>query len=547
MLRHFLWIKIVFGYLLMLSFNLAGETFYVDPGGNDITGDGSQVNPWKSLSYACSQVTTYGDVIHLNAGTYNETSQSILAQGVSIEGPTVDFEYPDFITSPTTIIKGWSESTQSIIFANSPLEGTNGDQEIRYVKFDSNGDHSKGVWFRHRSNVIVRNCEFVGFPYFGLEIVGQTFEGEPTIYATGVEVHDCRFTNNGSDKGGNWTTGGFQIGGLDGAKIYHNQIDAYLAEAQGIKYANWGYLKNIEIYKNNINTGYNSPPNIWNFAMELWNVKDESRIHHNICRGDINIDDCNYSAPATYSLEIDNNTIISDTFPLGTGSSGISFDDYCEGVIIHDNYISKLNMGIQIVLDNTKTGEPGIEGVNNFRIYRNVFDSLGVEYGKALFIKSINANQVIEDIYFWNNFSFGSPNFQTVVKIDAIHGNYNKFEVINNVFVNAFGPCIEFGDGGGSLNATIKSNVIYNCGDLLNENNVAIIASSNNHNYNPEIVRSGNRPDPFFRPSGSSSNLVNKGIDVGLPFNGAAPDIGVYEYEENAAPHAPTGLRIISN
>jgi len=60
-------------------------TFYIATTGNDVTGDGSIGNPWATLYKATTTVTT-GNLIYVNAGTYTETQQSVLATGVSIQG-----------------------------------------------------------------------------------------------------------------------------------------------------------------------------------------------------------------------------------------------------------------------------------------------------------------------------------------------------------------------------------------------------------------------------------------------------------------------------
>ncbi len=60
--------------------------FYVSPTGNDATGNGSIGNPWKTVKKATTTVTTPGDIIHVTAGTYLETSTLFLAVGVSLEG-----------------------------------------------------------------------------------------------------------------------------------------------------------------------------------------------------------------------------------------------------------------------------------------------------------------------------------------------------------------------------------------------------------------------------------------------------------------------------
>jgi len=71
--------------LLFLSFSVSATTYYIDPSGNN-SNNGSSSSPWKTLAYACSKSTTSGDIIHVNAGTFIETSQCILVPGVSIVG-----------------------------------------------------------------------------------------------------------------------------------------------------------------------------------------------------------------------------------------------------------------------------------------------------------------------------------------------------------------------------------------------------------------------------------------------------------------------------
>ncbi|HEU4327118.1 MAG TPA: carbohydrate binding domain-containing protein [Roseiflexaceae bacterium] len=52
----------------------------------------------------------------------------------------------------------------------------------------------------------------------------------------------------------------------------------------------------------------------------------------------------------------------------------------------------------------------------------------------------------------------------------------------------------------------------------------------NNWDEDPGLKLSGAKPAPFFEPASGTSFVVNRGIDVGLPFVGSAPDIGRYEY-----------------
>ena len=54
----------------------AGDV-YVEAMGNDATGNGSQGNPWKTITHALSQVTgtaSIPTIIHVTAGTYSSTA-----------------------------------------------------------------------------------------------------------------------------------------------------------------------------------------------------------------------------------------------------------------------------------------------------------------------------------------------------------------------------------------------------------------------------------------------------------------------------------------
>ncbi|HEY3373308.1 MAG TPA: DUF1565 domain-containing protein, partial [Prolixibacteraceae bacterium] len=74
---------------ILLSIPVYSAKYYVDVAGNN-SNNGSIGSPWRTLTYACGKVTTPGDVIHLDAGTFNETARADLAVGVSLEGAGTD-------------------------------------------------------------------------------------------------------------------------------------------------------------------------------------------------------------------------------------------------------------------------------------------------------------------------------------------------------------------------------------------------------------------------------------------------------------------------
>ena len=67
-----------------------GIIIFVSNGGDDETGDGSEKNPYRSITKALSEVTD-GGRIEVGPGTYEEASLTI-DTGVTITGSEVEGE-----------------------------------------------------------------------------------------------------------------------------------------------------------------------------------------------------------------------------------------------------------------------------------------------------------------------------------------------------------------------------------------------------------------------------------------------------------------------
>ncbi|HRQ38218.1 MAG TPA: PKD domain-containing protein [Chloroflexota bacterium] len=86
---------LLFGSLTFLAYHVptaqATDHYYVDAvNGNDVTGDGSQAAPWRTISHALSQVTGPDVEIHVAPGTYNtalgETFPIVMEPAVRLIG-----------------------------------------------------------------------------------------------------------------------------------------------------------------------------------------------------------------------------------------------------------------------------------------------------------------------------------------------------------------------------------------------------------------------------------------------------------------------------
>jgi hypothetical protein len=64
--------------------------------------------------------------------------------------------------------------------------------------------------------------------------------------------------------------------------------------------------------------------------------------------------------------------------------------------------------------------------------------------------------------------------------------------------------------------------------------NVNGVPSGNFIDKDPGLKLSGDKPFPWYAPAGAASFVVDRGVDVGLDYIGAAPDIGAYEYSSTA-------------
>ena len=162
-------------------------TYYIDPAGNN-GNSGSIDSPWLTLAYACTQVKTSGDIIHVNAGIYTETASSKLAVGVSIEG-----------TGVTSVINCKYTSGNTLVLT-SDTESTNGNQHIFNIKMSGGSGVNSEVAYAailvdRRNNVQIANCTFVNFVHHGVRFAGSNTDYQPTTYRTGNSFHDNIVTN----------------------------------------------------------------------------------------------------------------------------------------------------------------------------------------------------------------------------------------------------------------------------------------------------------------------------------------------------------------
>jgi hypothetical protein len=465
--------------------------FYISPTGNDAN-NGSQVSPWKTLKKATSTVTTAGDTIFVNAGTYIETQQSDLAVGVNIEGAS----------RATTIIKSSMAGDWSCLLNIESGAVTNGNQTISNITFDgqyvseTNYKTWIGIWSTLRNNVIISNCEIKNFYDRGVIFNGNgdnssTIPVDPGIYTTGNKVTNCIFHNTARNSP-NYIAGQLNVGGQMGMEISNNIMTQTQRPAgkngEIIKYWGSGYNLGCKIVDNTLirlnfsSSDYNGSGD-WNFAIELFN-QSGLEIARNTIQGAI---DLNYNRKGVYPYSVWIHDNISDHNPINTKEEdGIVFEFETQDVIVENNKFLNQAIGITFNMrtpnNNGGYNNPmpvgGYSACKNIIIRNNLFADLYSSYsygnccgsaGIQFYTEGDTKDAYVRNLVIENNTFVNRPNNAANNGIDLTHfingtsPRADGITISKNIFVG-FVDTYLVGGGAKMINIVTKDNDIWQCG-----------------------------------------------------------------------------------
>ncbi|WP_462248495.1 PKD domain-containing protein [Ferruginibacter sp.] len=531
-------------FLLLISICISiitnATTYFISPSGNDATGNGTAANPWRTLLKATATVTNPGDIIHVNAGTYIETATCYLRVGVSIEG--------DGVTSiiKSTVTAQWQEMINLV----SP-EGTNGNQHISNIKVDGTMTAQRGIWVGGRSNVSVNNCTIVDVFESGLIFSGRNNGNPlpPTIYATGNTVYNNTINNCASYNGNG--SGCLMFGGQIGMLIHDNTItQTQRPSGQNgwpIKYTNEGWTRGCKIY-NNILTKRPYQNDGWSFCLEIFETQG-MEIYGNTIQGSLDFNYQGNRGTYPYVVWIHDN-IISQPVKNTYNEEGIIFEYSVDGAIIENNTFNNINQGIVFY---PRTGTI----LKDMVIRKNLFSNMGTNsegymfggFNGALGSWQINNCEIYNNTFHATGLPYVALNISGIGAADLVNG----LKVKNNILQGSSLAAMLTNDRSKFINCQFQYNDFYLNGDDVNliptwastglNFPASTIVSNNLATVNPLYVGGGN----FTLQA--ASPLINAGVNVGLAFNGSAPDIGYAEYTgvTNAPPTANAGAdQIIS-
>ncbi len=538
--------------ILLASFYLCcatkATTYYISPSGNDATGTGTITNPWKTLKKATTAVTSAGDIIHVTNGTYSETQQSLLAVGVSIEGEGTG----SLITSN---VGGATFGSFVATISATSATPVDGNQHISNLKLDGQMAASWGIWVGGRNNFSIYNCTVVNFFNFGVSFTNSNdlwVITEPTTYRTGNTFHDNIVINCASYEG--WGRGCLNIGGQQGMLVYNNTIvqDSRPTGQNGwpIKYANDGFTRGLKIYNNTLTKNLrvlNSAD--WSFCMEIFHGQG-TEIYGNTMQGSMDFNFQGDKGTYPYVAYIHDN--VCSIPAVGNGVQEAVIMEYSvDGLIIENNVFNNLSHAICFY--------PRVGAViKDVYIRKNLVSNLGSTSSSPVFIFGFDANDVTTRNFNVLNNTVSNdtlPNHNSDFMMNFTGGGnfiFDSLIIKNNLFKGFSSNVAYLQDITKYTHSEFRFNDLNGKDEYGNHNNTVWTPSwSAGYAGYPGTINISNNlagVEPRFVGPGnytlqSTSPLIDAGTNVGLAYNGSAPDIGYYEYASggNTSPSANAG------
>ena len=507
--------------ILGFAGGLQATTYHVETGGIDGSlRDGSTGQPWKTLAYAATRAVTVGDLIQVGAGTFAESTTALLSPGVSVNGAGETQTIITCVANPVDPVKSWL-ITMGGWNADTPVAG---NQTISNLTLDGNA-HSvhQGIGTGARSGLTFHDLTFQNFSTNGLQISGSytpflsvTWPGSPppdTAYCTNIQIYDCSFYNGAlAPTGVNWAYGDIGFTGVKDSVIRNCVFDETSYGGWGIK-GSWFKHSNVNNCSLRVKSLVTTRDN---FSIEIWYAYD-SQLFDNWSTGA-------YSIGMNTNVRIHHNEIVCP--PGENASYAVEFGGYSS--MVDHNWFDSVN-GVDVwggpysdctiahnVFRNgtsavfTRSGDGALGAVSNLHVYNNTLDNCGTLYnGGPISVNAQGAN-LLSNTQIKNNIVVNT----TVARAAVTLGGQN------------------FGDTYASyVNGTVvTNNMFYNnaSGNFSQTASVVGTVSSPNTVANP-LFKGGAliAASPYYELQ-PGSPAIGTGVNVGLPFQGSASNMGAF-------------------
>lgn len=466
------------------------KTYYVSTNGVDTSArDGQSWNSaWKTLAYACEQVPAGAYTIQLGRGKFIATNSAYPQSGITIVGMGGGANKTQIVASTDWLVKAPCEqnnSDQYLIVLNQAHNVT-----IDNVVLASSPQPITGAIYASRSNnlkihdVVVKDFRWAGM-YFEL--------------LSGLEVYNCNIENASTEKC-RFHNGMIRTKWIKHSQLHHNRLVSTIGGGYGYK---GGGHENVRIHHNHF---------------EIQGAFAIESAHEN-----------------EFGVEIDHNYINRCiSIPKGGQTADPNPRGYQYSFWIHDNLLTD-SYTVEGPRNHLRLSHNYIRIEKpNGRVYTH---HGGINHGPVWIEHNVIENVdraliwmncgLAENIYVYHNTVYcADAGERTGAVLGAPRSDrLNNWVVHNNIII---APTIQprqlfpqKNDVGKKIIAT--HNVCTN---------ITGIPENNYINVEPGLRLKGDRPWPFYAPAAQDSFVVERGVDVGLPFQGNKPDIGAYEFGE---------------
>jgi parallel beta-helix repeat protein len=339
------------------------------------------------------------------------------------------------------------------------------------------------------------------------------------VNSANVTIKDAEVANrSGSHNALVYFASGSSYGLIDGCEV-HDSFDSTTTDSHGVTLSgsNHTTVQNCTIYDCYGDGVYIHDSN----AIEGWSIINNT-IYTTLAECSENGIDAKKNGSGTQAT-IRGNTLYGFYACPGTcGGSGdgdgeaISIHNTCDNVLIEDNIIYDCTSGIVVE-----------DGVSDIVVQNNLIYDLHTE---------------IED---------PEP---FAGQMAAFHIGCADSEFYNNTVHNAPVHSIQFPST--PSNVQIKNNIFNDCGEIIRDTGTGYTADYNCWYNCTDTLSSGGAndvtDDPLFNNEAgddytlaSNSPCIDAGVDVGLDYNGSAPDMGYWESDFPAATLTPAVYAVL--
>lgn len=472
--------KIFIILFCLLSINLSAAIYYCSPTGTDgaYPTRGTFANPWLTWNYAFNNVTG-SDTVYFRGGIYTgmySTSYGVLVNSAAIDGtyshPTCFFAYP----------ADWAAGNYPVLDCQS-------------LTTLSASNLCVGILVSHCSNIYFKGLTVKNVPQVSNIYTSQGWLffswGSSEIYIpNNIRFENCVAHNTGG--------GGFSMSETD--TTYFINCDVYNC-CDSLTCVEGGYCD-----PGGDGTGFGIfgvRPNAYTYmkGCRAWQCSDQGWAVSRA--GTTVLDSC-------WAIHNGDMPFAENLVTKGSGYKVSFFDSQRNSTttqLIIRNCIAAYNEHIGINwTDHGESEMPEIRShiYNNF-IYGNHYDvdKPGGHFGWGIADADAHNDTTGRwDHWYWNNISYNNLGYPDADPGDAIPGIHNeatnKFDVIGTTISNADFASLD------------------TAGMLGNRSRQA----------------DGSLPITTFGHLVATSECINTGTDVGLSYDGSAPDIGWVEYQE---------------